>query len=228
MCFRKIDLENWARKPYFEQYYSQCTCTYSVTANVDITDLLPVLSKNQLKLYGAFLYMVSKIINRHEEFRICFDENKVLGVWDFMHPDYTIFHDDDKTFSAIFSLYSEDFETFYQNFSSDLAQNQNEKGFSPQADKPQNTFCVSCVPWISFTGFNLNIYNDGRYLLPIITSGKYFAQGEQILLPVAFQAHHAVADGYHAGLFFNELQVEIAQLTTLLCENPINFLSSMR
>ena len=43
-------------------------------------------------------------------------------------------------------------------------------------------------------------------MLPIITFGKYFEQTGRVLLPVALQLHHAVCDGYHAGLFVSELQ----------------------
>lgn len=57
-----------------------------------------------------------------------------------------------------------------------------------------------------FYGFNLNIINDDNFLLPIITCGKYFIQGDQILLPISLQVHHAVCDGYHTSKFIEELQ----------------------
>lgn len=62
------------------------------------------------------------------------------------------------------------------------------------------------VPWVSFTGFNLNINEDNNYLLPILTGGKYFNQDGKTLFPLAVQMHHAVCDGYHASLFINEVQ----------------------
>lgn len=70
-----------------------------------------------------------------------------------------------------------------------------------------NTFPISSIPWVSFTGFNLNVYNEGTYLLPIFTMGKYFQHDEKILLPLSGQFHHAVCDGYHAGVLYNELQL---------------------
>lgn len=57
---------------------------------------------------------------------------------------------------------------------------------------------------MSFTGFNLNFFNDNKFLLPIITIGKYFEQGNTLQLPVCLQVHHAVADGYHASQFMND------------------------
>jgi chloramphenicol O-acetyltransferase type A len=64
-----------------------------------------------------------------------------------------------------------------------------------------------CIPWVSFTGFNLNIFTEGTYLLPIFTMGKYFQQDEKILLPLSGHFHYAVCDGYHAGVLYNELQL---------------------
>lgn len=56
---------------------------------------------------------------------------------------------------------------------------------------PENSFPISSIPWVSFTGFNLNINNVSDYLLPIITGGKYFTQEHKTLLPISLQVHHA-------------------------------------
>ena len=53
-------------------------------------------------------------------------------------------------------------------------------------------FPISSIPWASFTGFNLNINNEGDFLLPIITCGKYFNEENKVMLPVSLQVHHSV------------------------------------
>ena len=40
----------------------------------------------------------------------------------------------------------------------------------------------------------------------IFTIGKYFEQGEKILLSLAIQVHHGVCDGFHLSRFINDLQ----------------------
>lgn len=40
MKFHKIDKENWMRKEYFEHYFSNVPCTYSMTVKVDITKIV--------------------------------------------------------------------------------------------------------------------------------------------------------------------------------------------
>ncbi|WP_431026752.1 type A chloramphenicol O-acetyltransferase [Lysinibacillus sp. LZ02] len=206
MKFNVINIDHWDRKAYFEHFLNNTRCIFSVTVNIDITQLLEKLRKKDIKLYPAFIYMVTRTVNSHKEFRTCFDEEGRLGYWDEMTPNFTIFHKDDKTFSNIWSEYSADFMSFYKNYQEDMKLYGDVKKMNPKKHEPKNTFPISCIPWISFTGFNLNIFNDGTYLLPITTGGKFFEQGDKILFPISLQVHHAVCDGYHASQFLNELQ----------------------
>lgn len=207
MIFNQIAIDNWSRKPYFEHYLNDVRCTYSMTANIDITRLLSELKKKRIKLYPALIHMITTVVNRHREFRTCFDSDGRLGYWDCLSPSFTIFHDDDKTFSSIWTSYSEEFNDFYSRYLDDMKMYGGVKQFAAKANEPPNTFPISSIPWVSFTGFNLNVYNKGTYLLPIFTMGKYFQHDEKILLPLSGQFHHAVCDGYHAGVLYNELQL---------------------
>ncbi|GAB1530351.1 MULTISPECIES: type A chloramphenicol O-acetyltransferase [Brevibacillus] len=206
MEFQRIDLDNWSRRSYFEHYLNRVNCTFSITANIDITELLPALRQKGMKLYPAFLYMVTNVVNAHREFRTSFHADGELGYWESMIPSYTFFHQDDQTFSTMWTEFADEFSVFYQNYVADMKQYGDNKGLVAKELEPPYTFPVSCIPWVSFSGFNLNISGDGRYLLPIITSGKYFEQEGKTLLPVSLQVHHAVCDGYHASLFINDLQ----------------------
>ncbi|WP_018756452.1 type A chloramphenicol O-acetyltransferase [Paenibacillus terrigena] len=207
MIFNPIDMDNWPRKPYFDHYLNQVRCTYSVTANIDITRLRLEVESKGMKMYPVLNHMLTTVVNQHREFRTCFDLDGRLGFWDRMSPSFTIFHDDDKTFSSIWTLYSEDFDVFYNRYLDDMSRYGNVKGFMTKPNVPPNTFSISSIPWVSFTGFNLNIYNEATYLLPIFTIGKFFEQDGKIRLPLSGQFHHAVCDGYHAGVLYNELQL---------------------
>ena len=54
--------------------------------------------------------------------------------------------------------------------------------------------------------------NGEPAFFPIITMGKYEKNGNRIDMPVNITIAHAVADGYHIGLFFEYLQNEINAL----------------
>ena len=202
MAFKIIDRENWSRKEYFEHYFSNVPCTYSMTTKLDITKII----ESKKKLYPAMLYYLTTIVNRHVEFRIAFNKDNELGVYDEMLPCYTIFHKDTETFSNLWTVYCKDYEEFYKMYENDLRQYGNQKGMFGKPDVPDNCFTVSMIPWVSFERFNLNLQKGYDYLLPIFTMGKYYEENGRILLPLAIQVHHAVCDGFHLCRFINELQ----------------------
>ncbi len=208
MGFRKIDVENWYRKEHFNHFYNKLNCAYSVTEHIQITVLQDTIRKRGLKFYPVMLYLISKAVNDHDEFKTAVDENDGVGIWDQLSPSYTIFHPDDKSYSGIWTHYSEDFERFYDDCLCDVERYRHIKGFSVKSDEPLNTFSVSNLPWIDFSSFHLQI--EAKYLAPIITFGKYTQKAEAISLPVNIRMHHAVCDGYHIHLFFESLKQHIS------------------
>ncbi|HFK1748224.1 type A chloramphenicol O-acetyltransferase [Bacillus cereus] len=205
MKFHVIDREDWSREQYFE-HYLKLKCTFSMTVNVDITMLLEEVYQKGIKFYPVFIYLISRVVNNHKKFRTCFNDEGVLGYWEEMIPSYTIFHKDDKSFSSIWTDYSSDFRTFYKNYEDDMRCYASVHGLFTKENIPPNVFPISSIPWNSFTGFNLNINNDENFLLPIITCGKYFNEGNKVMLPVSLQVHHSVCDGYDASQFIEDLQ----------------------
>lgn len=202
MIFEKIDVDTWARKEYFEHYFSNVPCTYSMTVKLDITKI----KEKQIKLYPAMLYYITTVVNRHSEFRIAFNENNELGIFSEMLPCYTVFHKDSETFSNLWTTYSSDFHKFCRSYENDILQYGNQKGMIGKPNVPDNNFTVSMIPWTTFDGFNLNLQKEYNYLKPIFTIGKYYHENGRTLLPLAIQVHHAVCDGFHVCRFINELQ----------------------
>lgn len=205
MKFNIIDRENWYRKEYFEHYLQQQT-TFSITNEINITDFLKNLKKKNYKLYPAFIFMVTKIVNSHKEFRTSLNSEGTLGYWTEVLPSYTIFDEKTCTFSSIWSSNLTKFSDFHSQYEKDVEQYNGTGCMFPKTPIPENNIPISMIPWSSFTGFNLNINNGGDYLLPIITGGKYSEVKGELLLPVSLQIHHAICDGYHASMLMNDLQ----------------------
>lgn len=202
MEFKKIDRENWMRKEYFEHYFANIPCTYSMTVKLDITRII----ETNKKLYPSMLYCIATIVNRHPEFRTAFNDKGELGIYSEMIPSYTVFHKDTETFSNLWTDYNPDFEVFFRSYEKDMLQFGNQKGMIGKPDVPPNVFTVSMIPWSSFEGFNLNLQKGYNYLIPIFTIGRYSQENGKIKIPLAIQVHHAVCDGFHACRFVNELQ----------------------
>lgn len=94
MTFTKVDQETWPRKECFNHYFTQVPCTYSAVFNLDIT----ALRQRGAKLYPTMLYLLSTVVNRHQEFRMACNQAGEVGIYDVVHPCYTIFHRDTETF----------------------------------------------------------------------------------------------------------------------------------
>jgi chloramphenicol O-acetyltransferase type A len=205
-AFKAINLSSWSRKPYFDYYSRQVKCTYSITVTIEIESLLASCRERSIKLYPAMIYIVTTAINQVEELRMGYNEQGQLGIWNFRSPSYTIFHPDDKTFSNIWTGYHPLFSLFHHSYLQDIEQYGSVKSLFAKEGEPGNTFPISCIPWVNFTSFNLNIYDNGNYLCPIFTIGQYTKYDHKTVIPVAVQLHHAVCDGYQAGLLFDAIK----------------------
>lgn len=202
MAFRLIDLETWERREFYEHFIKEVVCTYSVTVNLDITPL-----KGQ-RLYPTMIWLLTRTVNAMPEFRTCL-KDEGPGIYDSMHPMYTVFNKENKNFSGIWSYFSEDYSEFLKSYEADAGEYSRSTRYTPKAGTPENSFNISMLPWLEFTSVNINVFDDGKFLLPIFTMGKYFERDGKRLLPLSVQVHHAVCDGYHVGLFVEKLQKEI-------------------
>ena len=216
LSFNKIDLQNWNRKNTFNHFFTDVPCTYSMCVDIDVTDLLKMVKRDNLKFFPTFLYGMSKILNSHKEFKMSIDSENNIGYYDIINPCYAFFHEKSELFSNIWTEYNEDFDVFYDNYSSDVATYGNENYLDGKPNCGNNIFNVSCIPWTSFNSFNLNLQNSYDYLPPIFTIGKYRFESGRALLPFAIQVHHAVCDGFHTARFVNELQEWCKDFTQLI------------
>ena len=118
IIFTAINTETWHRREVF-WYFSQMAPTgYSLTVDVDITLLHSTLKKEGIPFYPAYLWLVTKAVNQQPEFKTAVKDGQ-LGYYSHLTPMYAVFHDDDKTFSLMWTEYSDDFKVFYQSYKAD-------------------------------------------------------------------------------------------------------------
>ena len=91
-------------------------------------------------------------------------------------------------------------------FINDMETYKDVKGPKGKEGQPPNFFCISCVPWMDFTGYSTWVPTGRPNLFPIITFGKYVEEEGRRRLSAALTISHASADGYHASMFFERLQ----------------------
>lgn len=212
MYFQLIDYANWKRKSHYEGISQKDPSLINMTVSINITDLKKYLSKHSMRLYPFLIACISMVINKFDEFKMAFDENSNLGVYDIVHPSYTIFHKEDCTFSCIYTVNQNDIDSFYNAVIRDMEIFGSLKGFETRT-APKNSFPISCIPWITYTGYSVIELKEKMNVAPYIIIGRYFYQNSEIQLPVTMQVSHSVADGYHVCMFFQELQKLLNSLT---------------
>ena len=210
MNFTPIDLRTWPRGQMF-YYFSQMAPTgYSMTVNVDVTEMRKPIREAGLKFFPAYLWLVTKNLNRQTEFKVA-EKDGVLGFYDSLTPLYASFHENDHTFSLMWTEYTDDFLQFHQAYLENQAQFGHNHGVlcQPQTPPPANAYTVSCVPWVSFTHFAVHSYENKPYYFPSVEAGKFFEEAGRILMPLSITCHHATTDGYHIKCFLDSLQEDI-------------------
>lgn len=204
--FRPIDLSAWPRRDHFAYYRDTLPCGYSLTCALDVTPLLDFAHQNALRFYGCLLYAVSRTVNEMDEMKLMLTPQGMPGIWETVHPNFTVFHEDDHTFSDLWCTYDRDFSTFYRHFTAAVERYGGNHGVKARPGQPANFFCVSCAPWLDFTGFSTFHAGGTPNLFPIVTCGRYTRRDGRYAMSVALTISHAAADGYHAGQFFQRLQ----------------------
>ena len=211
--FTKIDMNTWERREHFQYYRETLKCGYSLTASIDVTDFLKKIREKNLKFYPSFVYCVGNVINHTKEFKMGLDEEGNPGYWDVVHPNYTVFHKDDHTFSDMWSCYREDFNEFYQEMVRDMENYGNRKWIKAREGQPPDFFCISCVPWLSYTGYNTYCAGSEPSLIPVITFGKYEEENGRWKMPLTVTISHAAADGYHTAKLIQDIQKKINEIS---------------
>ena len=65
---------------------------------------------------------------------------------------------------------------------------------------------------MKYSHFDFHVFDEGKFLAPVVTWGKYEQVNEKLTMPLTMNIHHAVADGFHLSRFFKEVQELIDSL----------------
>ena len=159
-----IDRTRWPRRAHYEWVQKTGQGPFAVTVPLDVTPLAGE------PLYPALLWLLTQGVNEMEAFRTVATPEG-LGIYDHMDPAYTVFHPQEKTFSVLWTPFHPDYQVFRAAYQRDVAAYGASPAWMPQGVRPENTFDVSMVPWMSFSAFHLAATTERPYLLPIFTLG---------------------------------------------------------
>ena len=70
MNYKVIDKEKYYRKGVFRHFSEDCHCSTSMTARIDVSELVHYSKEKGTKFYINFLYILSKVLNSREDYRM--------------------------------------------------------------------------------------------------------------------------------------------------------------
>jgi len=215
MNYRVVDKEKYYRKGVFRHFSEDCKCSGSVTARLDVTELVEYSRKTDTKYYVNFLYLLSKVLNSREDYRMGYLwQTDELVCYDVINPTQYVFHEDTETCTPVYTSYCEDYETFYKNAVNDIEEAKKTREYLLDAENHPNWFDASYISWLSYDSLNVELPDGYLYFPPIVNWGRYREENGRLMMPLSVRLNHAVADGYLSALVFRLLQKEIEAFTT--------------
>lgn len=212
MNYRIIDKENYYRKGVYRHFTEDCKCSVSMTARVDVTDLVKHSKETGTKFYINFLYLLSKTLNSRDDYRMQYLwQSDELICYDVINPTQYVFHEDTETCTPVYSNYSPDYTEFYKNAIADVEAAKNTREYRLDAENHPNWFDASYISWLSYDSLNVELPDGYLYFLPIVNWGKYREENGRLMMPLTVRLNHAVADGYLVANVYRLLEKEIAE-----------------
>ena len=222
MNYKVIDKESYYRKGVYRHFTEDCKCSVSMTARIDVTELVACSRNTNTKFYLNFLYLLSRVLNAREDYRMGYLwQTDELICYDVIHPTQYVFHEDTETCTPVYTEYCEDYGRFYARALRDLEHAKQTREYGLDAAAHPNWFDASCIPWLSYDSLNIELPDGYLYFLPIVNWGAYREENGRLLMPVSVRMNHAVADGYLVAQVFRLLQREIEDFVGRQARPPL-------
>ena len=200
-----INQSTWNRREHYDFFSQFDEPFHGLVANVDCTWAQHNCKQKNISFFLFYLHQVLKAINATDAMRYRIEDGQVVD-YACIHASATIERSD-----HTFAFCSIEFEEAFTDFS--LAAKKVMKSVSESSGLGFNTSMerndvihFSAIPWISFTGLTHARHFQQKDSVPKISVGKYFEQGNKLMLPVATYVHHGLADAYHVHQFLQTLE----------------------
>lgn len=209
----KIDIYNWKRKLAYETFSSYSDPYTGIVTKIDITNLINFCKQNKISFYGCMTYFVLKSLNDIDAFKYGFgkeDGNEFVYKYDTLAATATVINSDNELNFTRYVEYDEDISNFLIEFSKATEDASNNVPYYKILGlENMNKINITCIPWITFSNFKDAIDFNEKNSKPKICWGKYYLDDDRYLIDISLLVNHAFQDGYHMGLFFNNLQQNV-------------------
>jgi chloramphenicol O-acetyltransferase type A len=209
---RDILLDHWPRRAALEHFRGMAQPAFCVTVPVDVTGLRERAARHGATPWLAYHHAALEAANGIAAMRQTMTADRG-GVREFavIHASTTVLRDDG-SFGFLTMPREPSLAAFAARAKPGIARVRQASGSLFAGDEPgdvreETLVHMTALPWLAFTAFtHARGVGDDR---PKVAFGRFTAQGERLLMPVAVDVHHALCDGVHVGHFFEQLQANL-------------------
>ena len=204
---REINPKDTTRASAYELWMKAPNPMVTFFKTLDVTNLIRVSKRKHLKFNMMLDYCIGKAAVGVKEFYVLPVGEKLIQ-YDTIAVN-TIVKNKEGEVSSCDILYSDDLETFsqeYMKYTAQVAETGQDRDLSSDS-MVIGTSAIIDTEIDGAVGMNSGIFNN-----PFIIWGKYRKKGFRYFLPISFQFHHTQMDGAHAGRFLENLQNEINRM----------------
>ena len=204
---REINPKDTTRASAYELWMKAPNPMVTFFKTLDVTNLIRISKRKCMKFNMMLGYCIGKAAVGVKEFYVLPVGEKLIQ-YDTIAVN-TIVKNKDEEVSSCDILYSDDLETFrqeYVKYTTQVAETGQDRDLSSDS-MVIGTSAIVDTEIDGAVGMNSGIFNN-----PFMIWGKYRKKGFRYYLPISFQFHHTQMDGAHAGRFLENLQNEINRM----------------
>jgi len=195
---KEIQINTWERCQLFEHFKTFIDPYFAVTIPFDISKAYSFSKTNKVSFFGKYLHDCLKAINDVENLKYRIVDGQPV-IFDVIHASATIPRDD-HTFGFSFIEFDKNLSVFIENLENEKKRINSTQELFPPVNSLDCIFC-SALPWVDFTGHKEPVSRTFNSV-PQLAFGK----ANKGRMNVAISVNHALADGYHIGLFAKKFQ----------------------
>lgn len=208
---REINLESWDRKIFFGFFQKFDKPFWSVTTQIDVTDLVNFCKQSKTSFYAAMSYIILASCNAIQNFRLRYENGKIYD-YSQINGQFTALTKSGNADITRRIHFNKDFDSFVKDFISLKLETEEQRIPPHPRELYDNVVFLSCTPWFRFSHLETAIHYQLKDTIPRITWGKYELLNDRYIIDISLVVHHSFIDGYHVALFLNEIQNQIKNL----------------
>jgi chloramphenicol O-acetyltransferase type A len=200
-----IDQATWNRREHFAFFSQFEEPFFGLVAPVNCTGAQSAAKRLGVSFFLYYLHHAAQAANAVPEFRTRIEDGQVYQ-YEQVHVSATLGRPD-HTFAFSFIEQNPDLATFVASAEAEIAAVQASSGLRLTGTTARvDVLHCSAIPWVRFSGLTHARSFSHPDSCPKISFGQLYEENGATYMPVSVNVHHALADGYHVGLFLQEFE----------------------